>query len=126
MRRITPTLIVLLATFAVALVVSACGGGGSTDPEDAIGTAADHRDQLEGELLLAEVELDQAFLAQDEREATKKPRQEARAIADLLRSAQKVERRCREGDGLESCTELDAIEAVVGEIEGEARVGPSR
>jgi hypothetical protein len=126
MRRIARTLLLLLAAVGVAAVVTACGGGGATDPEDAIGAAAQHRDQVEGEFLLAEVELQKAYLAQDEQEAAKKPRQEARAISELLRSAHKIERECREGDGLESCTELDSIKAVVEEIDQEARVGPSR
>jgi hypothetical protein len=124
MRRIALALIVLSALSGAA--VTGCGGGGSTDPEDAIHAAAEHRDQLEGELLLAEVELEKAFLEEDEREAVKEPRRAARGIAEVLRSAHKIERECREGDGLESCTELDSIEAVVKEIEQNARVGPTR
>jgi len=88
MRRIALVPIVLLALAGAALAVTGCGGGGgSTDPEEAIHAAAEHRDHLEGELLLAEVELDQAFLRQDEKEAVDEPRKAARAISRDLGAA---------------------------------------
>jgi hypothetical protein len=115
-------MVLLAVAGSIALV--ACGGGGSTDPEAALQGLSEHRDQLEGELMLAEVELDQGYLATAEATAKSRPRRAARAIDGILREVQKIEHRCHEGDGLESCTELDAIEGVVKEIEQEARVGP--
>ena len=126
MRRIALVPIVLLALAGAALAVTGCGGGGSTDPEEAIHAAAEHRDHLEGELLLAEVELDQAFLRQDEKEAVDEPRKAARAISRALREVHKIEHECYEGDGLESCTAIEPIEELVKEIEQEARFGPDR
>jgi hypothetical protein len=126
MRRIAISLALLIAALAAAASIAACGGGESTDPEDAIAAAGKHRDQLEGELMLAEVELEKAFLAEDEKEAVDKPRQAASGISRVLRAAQRIEHECREGNGLESCTEIDSIEEVVAEIEADARVGPSR
>jgi hypothetical protein len=124
-RRIALALIVLSALSGAAFVATGCGHG-STAPEAAIEKADKHVEQLEGELMLAEVEVEKAFLEEDEREAVKEPRRAARGISGILRSAHKIERECREGDGLESCTELDSIEAVVREIEQNARVGPTR
>ncbi len=125
MRRIALALIVLSALSGAAVVATGCGHG-STAPEDAIEKADKHVEQLEGELMLAEVEVEKTLLEEDERTAVKEPRRAARGIAEVLRSAHKIERECREGDGLESCTELDSIEAVVKEIEQNARVGPTR
>jgi hypothetical protein len=124
-RRITTYLLVAVLAAAGSFAIAACGGGGSTDPEDALRGLGEHRDQLEGELMLAEVELDQGFLAADEATAKSRPRRAARGIAGILRDAQKIEHKCHEGNGLESCTEIDAIEGVVKEIEQEARVGPA-
>jgi hypothetical protein len=124
-RNVRFILVALLAA-AVMSVVAGCGGGGSSDPEDAISAAAKHRDQLEGELLLAEVEVDQAFLREDEDEAVDEPRKAARAISRILREVHKVEHECHEGNGLESCTALEPIEELVKEIEGEARFGSDR
>ncbi|OJU85802.1 MAG: hypothetical protein BGO11_03690 [Solirubrobacterales bacterium 70-9] len=124
MGRIPRRLVVVLTLVVATAILAGCGGGGSSDPEDAIEAAAKHRDQLEGEFMLAEVELDKAYLAEDERTAKSKPRRAARLIDELIHSAEKIERRCRAGTGLESCTEMDAIEAVVGEIKEEARTGP--
>lgn len=120
MRRIALPLVLVFA----AALVAGCGGGGSSDPEEAMATASRKVDEAEGALLLAEVELDQAYLAEDERTARAHPRQGARAIAEDLRRAKETERTCHEGDGLESCTEIEAIESVVEEIEAEARIGP--
>jgi hypothetical protein len=125
MRRIATYLLVALLAVAVSTALVACGGGGSTDPEAALHGLSEHRDQLEGELMLAEVELDQGYLATAEASAKSKPRRAARAIDGILREVKKIEHKCHEGNGLESCTELDPIEAVVKEIEQEARVGPT-
>jgi hypothetical protein len=125
MRRKAAYLLLALAAVAGSVALVACGGGGSTDPEAALSGLAEHRDQLEGELMLAEVELDQGYLAADEASAKSRPRRAARGIDEILREVKQIEHKCHEGDGLESCTEIDAIEAVVKEIEQEARVGPS-
>jgi hypothetical protein len=111
---------------ATIVVVAGCGGGGSTESGDAIEATVQHRDQVEGELLLAEVEVDQAFLRQDEEEAVDEPRKGARAISRVLREVHKIEHECQEGDGLESCTEIEPIRELVKEIEKEARFGPDR
>jgi hypothetical protein len=126
LRCILAALLAALLAAAVMVAASGCGGGGSSNPEDAISAAAKHRDQLEGELLLAEVEVDQAFLREDEEEAVDEPRKAARAISRILTEVHKVEHECHEGNGLESCTAIEPIEELVKEIEGEARVGPDR
>lgn len=119
-------LLVAVLAATVLAAVSGCGGGGSGEPGDALEAAGEHRDQLEGELLLAEVEVDQAFLRQDEEEAVDEPRKAARGISRVLREVHKIEHECHEGDGLESCTAIEPIEELVKEIEGEARFGPDR
>jgi hypothetical protein len=105
---------VILAVMAVAMIVG-CGGGGSTDPGDAVEAASIQRDKAEGTWLLAEVEVDQAYLAEDlaDRAAPKRIRED-------LSDARHLEHRCVEGDGLESCTEREPIEAVVKELTEEA------
>jgi hypothetical protein len=126
MRRIATFLLVASFALAGSIALVSCGGGsGSTDAEGALSGLAEHRDQLEGELMLAEVELDQGYLALAEESAKSKPRQAARGIDRILREVKKIEHQCHEGDGLESCTEMDAIEGVVKEIEQEAKVGPA-
>jgi hypothetical protein len=125
-RRTATYLLVALLAAAGSVAVVACGGGdGSSDPEAALSGLSEHRDQLEGELMLAEVELDQGYLAVAEESAKSRPRQAARGIDRILREVKKIEHKCHEGNGLESCTEIDAIEGVVKEIEQEARVGPA-
>jgi hypothetical protein len=98
----------------VFLALTGCGGGGSTDPGDAVEAAFVHRDKKQGEFLLAEVEVDQAYLAEDLVNGSSRKR-----IREDVRDAQHTEHQCWEGDGLESCTEIEPIEAVVKEMHEE-------
>jgi hypothetical protein len=126
MGRNLRCLLVALLAATVVIAVPGCGGGGSTGSGDAIEATVQHRDQVEGELLLAEVEVDQAFLRQEEEESVDEPRKAARAISRVLREVHKIEHECHEGDGLESCTAIEPIEELVKKIEREARFGPDR
>jgi hypothetical protein len=124
-RNLSCLLAALLAA-TVVIVVPGCGGGGSTESGGGVEAASEHREQVQGELLLAEVEVDQAFLRQDEEESVDEPRKAARAISRVLREVDKIEHECWEGNGLESCTAIEPIKERVKEIEEEARFGPDR
>jgi hypothetical protein len=104
----------ILVAMVVFLALTGCGSGGSADPGDAVEAAFVHRDKKQGEYLLAEVEVDQAYLAEDLVNGSGRKR-----IREDIRDAQHTEHQCWEGNGLESCTEIEPIEAVVKEMHEE-------
>jgi hypothetical protein len=110
----------ILAVVAMAMLAG-CGGGGS-DPGAVVEAASIHQEKVEGEYLLAKVELDQAVLEQDQAAESGKPNYAEKATRDVMRAARHIEHECHEGDGLESCTEIEPIEAIVKEMTEEIGV----
>jgi hypothetical protein len=72
----------------------------------------EQRDGLQAELLLNSVEVVHAEADEDGRDSAQDT-----AHAPFIKRAREIERVCREGDGLESCEQLAAIEAVVASME---------
>jgi hypothetical protein len=100
-------------------MLAGCGGG-SAKYGEAAEAAEIHEEKVEGELLLAKVEVDQADMAEARADIAKDPSHPDREVqGDAREDAEKVEHRCYEGDGLEQCSEVSAIEAVVKEMNEE-------
>jgi hypothetical protein len=89
----------------VVLVALLAGCGGSSAPNAE--KLREERDSLKAELLLNSVEIIRAESEEAPRNAI------THAPQAFLKRARKVERMCKEGDYLESCRDLAAIESVV-------------
>lgn len=113
---------VILAVVA-AVLLGGCGGSGSAAPEEEIAAAVQHEDDLRGELLLAEVEVARARVREAPAEFRGNLAKTARASREGLREARQVEASCYEGNGLEACGTLDAIEEIVEELDQAAKSG---
>jgi hypothetical protein len=105
----------ILAVVAVA-ILGGCGGGGNSDPGDAVESASKHLDQVEGEFLLAQAELDRQFFRQAEAKVAANPEGADRGEQRSLLEARRALNKCIEGDGLESCTEVESIREIVTEL----------
>jgi hypothetical protein len=103
----------ILVVLAVT-ILAGCGEGGSTDPVE---SADKHLEQVEGEYLLAKVELDRAWYRQAEMGQKEKPAKTYEDEFEDLADARRVLKRCIEGDGLESCSEVEPIRGIVTELD---------
>ena len=108
---------------AVVLGIAAIGGcgGGAHQPEEEIAHAYQRVEAVEGDLLLAEVEYAQAQFREAPEEFSGNPAKIARVRRGDLREAHHLQAECHEGDGLESCDSIEAIEHAVGELDREAQ-----
>jgi hypothetical protein len=113
----------LVAICLLMVVLLAGCGGGAHHPEEEIANAYQRVEKVQGDLLLAEVEYAQAQF----REAPEEFAGDAAKIARLRRGdvkeAHELQAECHEGDGLESCESIEAIEEAVGELDREAAGG---
>ena|SRR5882762_3924994 len=107
----------------VAVVLGGCGGSGSVEPEEEIAAAVQREEDLRGELLLAEAEVARARVREAPVEFRGNLAKTARAKRGSLREARHVESECHEGNGLEACGTLDAIEEIVEELDQAAKSG---
>lgn len=113
--------VALPAVFAVAILIG-CGGGGH-EPEGEVAGAAEREESAKGQLLLAEVEYEQAFFREAPEEFEGKPAKIARIRRESVAEAHHLQAECHEGNGLEECDSLGAIEAVVEELDQESSSG---
>jgi hypothetical protein len=107
---------------AVVFAMAAIGGcgGGAHEPEDEIAHAYQREESAKGDLLLAEVEYDQAQFREAPEEFSGNRSKIAKVRREDVRDAHHLQRECHEGDGLESCLSIEAIEAAVDELDREA------
>jgi hypothetical protein len=117
MRRGTAMVALLLAM----ATFGGCGGGGVHEPEEEIAHAYQSEETAKGDLLLAEVEYDQAQFREAPEEFAGDRSKMAKVRHEDLRDAHHLQRECHEGDGLESCDSIEAIEETVDELDLEAR-----
>lgn len=111
----------LVATGLLAMVLLAGCAGGPHEPEEEIANAAQREEKAKGDLYLAEVEYAQAQFREAPEEFARNAAKIARVRREDLKEARLVERACHEGDGLEACDSIEAIEGTVKELEGEAQ-----
>jgi hypothetical protein len=107
-------------TTVVALLLAIGGCGGGHEQEEEIAHAYQREEKAKGDLLLAEVEYDQAQFREAPEEISGNRSKIANARREDVRDAHRLRRDCHEGDGLESCVSMEAIEAVVDELDQEA------
>ena len=105
----------VLAVAAIVLL-GGCGRSGPAKPEEEIAIAVQREEGLKGELLLAEAEVARARVREAPVEFHGNRAKTTRAKRTDLRDARHIEAECNEGNGLESCTTLDAIEEIVEEL----------
>ena len=109
----------ILAVMAVA-VLAGCGRGGH-QPEEELAHAGQHLEDVKGELLLAEVEYARASFREAPEQLSGDLPKVARARRADVREAHHLQAECHEGDGLESCDSIEAIEEVVEELDQEVK-----
>jgi hypothetical protein len=109
-----------VALLMAAVAISGCGGGSDHKPEEEIAHADQRLESAHGDLLLAEVEYDQALFREAPEEFSGDPAKIAKVRREDVADAHHVQRECHEGDGLESCVSAEAIEAAVDELDQEA------
>jgi hypothetical protein len=122
MRRGITAVAILLAMAAIG----GCGGGGGHEPEEEIAQAYQREESAKGGLLLAEVEYDQAQFREAPGEFSGNRSKIAKVRREDVTDAHRLRKECHEGDGLESCVSIEAIEAAVDELDQEAHEGTSR
>jgi hypothetical protein len=112
-----------LMMLAVVLGIAAIGGcgGGAHQPEEEIAHAYQREEAANGDLLLAEVEYAQAQFREAPEEFSGDPAKIAKVRRGDVREAHHLQTECHEGNGLESCDSIEAIEEVVGELDREAQ-----
>jgi hypothetical protein len=117
--------IAMVALLIAAATIGGCGGGGVHEPEEEIAHAYQRVESAEGDLLLAEVEYDQAQFREALEEFSGNLSKIGKVRREDVKDAHHLQRECHEGDGLESCDSIEAIEAAVDELDQEAREAAS-
>ena len=109
----------VLAVVLGIAAIAGCGGG-AHQPEEEIAHAYQRVEAAEGDLVLAEVEYAQAQFREAPEEFAGDPAKIARVRRGDVKEAHHLQRECHEGDGLESCDSIEAIEDVVDDLDREA------
>ncbi len=117
--------ITVVALLLAMATIGGCGGGGGHKPEEEIARAYQREESAKGDLLLAEVKYDRAQFREAPEEFSASRTKIAKVRRGDVEDAHHVQRRCHEGDGLESCVSIEAIEAIVDELDQEAHNGAS-
>src|ERR1700753_2653084 len=112
--------ITVVALLLAMETIGGCGGGGGHEPEEEIARAYQGEESATGDLLLAEVEYDQAQFREAPEEFSGNRAKIVKVRREDVADAHHVQRECHEGDGLESCVSIEAIEAAVDELDQEA------
>lgn len=102
------------------MVLLAGCGGGAHEPEEEIANAYQRVEKVQGDLLLAEVEYDQAQFREAPEEFSGDTAKIAAVRREDVKEAHELQTECHEGDGLESCESIEAIEGTVDELDREA------
>ena len=108
---------VAIGLFAVVLLA---GCGSSHKPEEEIANAYQRVEKVQGDLLLAEVEYDQAQFREAPEESAGDTAKIAQVRREVVKEAHEHQTECHEGDGLESCESIEDIDEVVKELDHEA------
>ncbi|HJZ35168.1 MAG TPA: hypothetical protein VJ204_02755 [Solirubrobacterales bacterium] len=105
------------------MVLLAGCGGGAHQPEEEIAKASQRVEKAQGDLLLAEVEYARAQFREAPEEFAGKAAKIAKVRRGDVKEAHELQTECHEGDGLESCQSIEAIEHAVDELDQEAAGG---
>lgn len=109
----------MLAVVLGIAALAGCGGG-AHQPEEEITHAYQRVEAAEGDLVLAEVEYAQAGFREAPEAFAGDPAKIAKVRRGDVQEAHHLQRECHEGDGLESCDSIEAIEDVVDDLDREA------
>jgi hypothetical protein len=104
----------------LAMVLLAGCGGGAHQSEEEIANADQRVEKAQGDLLLAEVEYAQAQFREAPEEFAGSAAKIATVRRDDVKEAHELQTECHEGDGLEPCQSIEAIEGTVDELDREA------
>jgi hypothetical protein len=104
----------------VAMALLAGCGGSAHEPEEEIAQASQREEKAQGDLLLAEVEYAQAQFREAPEEFVGNGAKIARVRREDVKEAGHLQAECHEGDGLEPCDSIEAIEEAVKELDQEA------
>jgi hypothetical protein len=110
----------MLAVLLGIVAIGGCGGG-AHEPEEEIAHASQREETAKGDLLLAEVEYAQAQFREAPEEFSGNRSKIAKVRREDVREAHHLQVECHEGDGLESCDSIEAIEETVKELDQEAQ-----
>jgi hypothetical protein len=107
----------------LAVILLAGCGGGAHQPEEEIANAYQREEKAKGDLLLAEVEYAQAQFREAPEEFAGNAAKIATVRREDVKEAHELQADCHEGNGLETCESIEAIEEAVKELDREAASG---
>jgi hypothetical protein len=107
----------------LTVVLFAGCGGGAQQPEEEIANAYQRVEKAQGDLLLAEVEYAQAQFREAPEEFAGNAAKIATVRREDVKEAHGLQAECHEGNGLESCESIEAIEEAVEELDREVKGG---